>query len=169
MINNYSDQPYDRCEKWAEDIGVEIDDLSWYQSINDSYACTSSITLRSFMYKFALRVIYPNSKLFKMNLLETPLCPKCKIHEDTIMHMFWYCDSTQKLLQDLMIWMYEILKRVHLNPLQWLLYVNLNIDISFYKVVVLILTLYKYCVCIQKQRVKYTNIIRRCSQRIIST
>jgi len=148
IINNYmKDQPFDRAEKWSNDLGTEVDDLDWYEVIYDSYRCTNSITIRSFMYKFALRAIYPNYILHKMKISESPACPKCGLYNETIFHMFWECSTVKKLIKELIAWIYDVLKvKLPCNPKKLLLYMDLDIDVDYYDIIIFILTIAKMAI-----------------------
>jgi len=144
LVSNFNDTPQDRVEKWSNDMNFEVDDLDWYKIIYDSYKCTPSIYLRSFIYKFALRAIYPNDVLFKMKLSTSPLCPKCQQGNDTLIHMFWECHTTQTIWKDVLKWLKNVLDiDIPLSIHVILLYIDLDVDIVFYEITILILTLCK--------------------------
>jgi len=153
MINNHvKDQPYDRAEKWSIDIGKEVDDLDWYEAIYDSYRCTNSTSIRSFMYKFAMRAVYPNHLLYKMKISDSPRCLKCGAESETIYHMFWDCPTVKKLISTLLVWIWETLEvKLPNEPMVLLLYMNLDVDVGYYNIIIFILTLCK------KAIYKYVN------------
>jgi len=145
LVNNYvKDQPFDRADKWSRDIGTEVDDLDWYEIIYESYKCTNSTYLRSFMYKFAMRAVYPNYLLYKMKISDSPKCLKCGEKNETIYHMFWECPTVKKLICELLNWIYEIFKvRLPNDPMVFLLYINMEVDVTYYNIIIFILTLCK--------------------------
>ena len=49
----------------------------------------------SFQYKILNNVLYLNKLLFKFRKVTSPLCSFCKSAEETIIHLFSECLSTQ--------------------------------------------------------------------------
>jgi len=144
LVNNYNDQPQDRVDRWSVDLNCELDNIEWYSVIYDSYSCTNSVYLRSFIYKFAMRAIYPNYLLHKMKLSQSPLCPKCGQSNETIMHMFWECPTTKIFWRDILSWIKKILKvKIPYSKSVILIFMELDVDITMYKLIILILTLCK--------------------------
>jgi len=148
LINNYmKDQPFDRADKWSADLGITVDDLDWYEIVFNNYRCTNSVYVRSFMYKFALRAVYPNYLLYKMKLSDSPNCPKCGKENEDIYHMFWECPTVNKLITELLSWIKDIfpvcLPKV---PATLLLYMDLEIDVDYHDIIIFILTISKMCI-----------------------
>jgi len=148
MINNVcKDQPQDRAEKWSSDLDWEVDDLDWFEVLHESYRCTNSQYIRSFIYKFAMRAIYPNYMLHKMKLQDSPKCPKCKSNDDTLIHMFWECPSTQVLYVNLLSWIKTNLNiKLPMVKQTLLLYMDLEVDVDEYQIIILMLTLCKIAI-----------------------
>ena len=143
LINNRNDQPFDRADKWAIDIEEEVLDFEWYDVLYESYLCTKSIELRSFIYRFAMRDLYPNSRLYKMKLVDDPHCPKCKTGEETIIHMFWTCDTVKNLWKQTIDWLNEEFDiNIKLQPKTLLLH-YIECDITFLPALTMIFTLVK--------------------------
>ena len=146
-VNNKNDQPYDRVDKWISDLATNIDDIEWYSIINESYRCTKSVYVRSFIYRFAMRDIFPNKRLFVMKLVDSPLCKKCKTSDDNIIHMFWECETVQQIWKDLLSWLKDTLQlEISMDAPAILLFYNLEIDVEYFKVIILCLTLSKLAI-----------------------
>ena len=47
-----------------------------------------------FNFKCMHNILYPNDKLFKMNLVLSKACSYCKEHNETIIHLFSACTKT---------------------------------------------------------------------------
>ena len=71
-----------------------------------------------FQYKVLHDTLYINKMLFKFGKAISPRCPFCKLHEETIMHLFYDC---------------LIVKRIW-NQLKSILSNNINFAISTPKV-----------------------------------
>ena len=64
--------------------------------ILDSYS-------RSFQYKILNNVLYLNKKLFKFRKSMSPLCPFCKLSNETVLHLFYECNITLNLWNELVL------------------------------------------------------------------
>ena len=60
---------------------------------------TKDSRLQVFQYKLLNNVLYLNKMLFKFEKIDSPLCPFCKMIEETPLHLFYNCIKT-KLLWD---------------------------------------------------------------------
>ena len=56
---------------------------------------------RSFQYKILNNVLYLNKKLFTFRKSTSPLCPFCKLSDETVLHLFYECDIVQNLWNEL--------------------------------------------------------------------
>ena len=62
-----------------------------------SYArhVTIDTNLRIFQYKLLNNVLYLNEKLFKFNIVFSPLCSFCNSEDETPIHLFHPCNQTK--------------------------------------------------------------------------
>ena len=51
--------------------------------------------LRIFQYKLLNNVLYLNEKLFKFNIVFSPLCSFCNSEDETPIHLFHSCNQTK--------------------------------------------------------------------------
>ena len=65
---------------------------------------TIESSLRSFQYKILNNILYLNEKLFKFKIAASPLCSLCKLHNETIIHLFTSCRVTLTLWEQLHSW-----------------------------------------------------------------
>ena len=56
---------------------------------------------RSFQYKILNNVLYLNKKLFTFRKLMSPLCPFCKLSDETVLHLFYECNIILNLWNEL--------------------------------------------------------------------
>ena len=54
-----------------------------------------STKLRNFQYKYLMRIVATNKRLFKYNLVISNLCDFCSMDVETVNHLFWNCIHTQ--------------------------------------------------------------------------
>ena len=69
-----------------------------YNNINKTTIDTS---LCSFQYKFLMRILPTNKRLFKYKIKETNLCDFCQSNIETTDHLFWECQHIQHLWSQL--------------------------------------------------------------------
>ena len=65
---------------------------------------TIESSLRSFQYKILNSILHLNEKLFKFKIVASPLCSLCKLHNETIIHLFSTCRVTLTLWEQLRSW-----------------------------------------------------------------
>ena len=63
----------------------------------DSYSC-------SFQYKILNSALYLNKKLFTFRKLTSPLCPFCKLSDETVFHLFYEYNITLNLWNELFLY-----------------------------------------------------------------
>ncbi len=85
--------------KWQNII--EEKDLEWKNIYLVGIKSTIDQKLRTFQYKYLMRIIRTNDTLFKFNLVSTNLCDFCSMHTETPEHLFWDCFHTQTFWTDL--------------------------------------------------------------------
>ena len=54
---------------------------------------TTNENLRLIQYKLMTRIYYTKSKIDKCDASISPVCVKCGIHKETIIHAFWECEK----------------------------------------------------------------------------
>ena len=60
---------------------------------------------RDFQYKILNRILFTNSKLFKLKLVESPLCSFCDKNEETLEHLF--CEHSKAFWKEISSWLHE--------------------------------------------------------------
>ena len=80
-----------------------------FQVALDTHTC-------EFQYKLLNRILFTNSKLFKIGLADSPLCTFCEKDNETPEHLFLYCHYANSFWTDISTW----LKRCNRNiDLRW--------------------------------------------------
>ena len=74
-------------------------------SISLAFECTKSSKLRVFNFKFLHRCLSTNDFLYKTGLSDKEKCTFCKRETETLFHLFWNCESTQLLWNNLVLWL----------------------------------------------------------------
>ena len=70
---------------------------------------TIESSLRSFQYKILNNILYLNERLFKFNIVDSPLCSLCGAYKESIKHLFCTCTVTQRLWDQLRSWLHKVI------------------------------------------------------------
>ena len=87
--------------KWREIFPNDFHKLEWKKIYSNIYKTSIDSILRSFNYKFLMRIIPTNKLLLKYKLVESSLCSFCNTDIESIEHLYWECFETQKLWREL--------------------------------------------------------------------
>ena len=107
---------------------------------------TISAYLRSFQYKISNNILYLNKKRHIFGLSNTQLCSFCKIEEETISHLFYYCTHIQDIWNHVQIYFTDCFHFSQLAP-QTAIFGFLNIDNDTFLIQHRILLLFKLHIC----------------------
>ena len=77
---------------------------------------TIESSLRSYQYNILNNILYLNERLFKFNIVDSPLCSFCGAYNESIKHLFCTCTVTQKLWDQLKSWLYKVISFPILEP-----------------------------------------------------
>ena len=65
---------------------------------------TIESSLRSFQYRILNNTLYLNERLFKFNIVNSPLCLLCKQENGSVIHSFVICHEARSLWDQLSTW-----------------------------------------------------------------
>ena len=117
LVARKCDIPEDRFTAWMKELGInnlEIDEIDWIESFTTCFSWTQSIQLRSFEYKFRLRALIANNRLFKMGIVESKKCLICNAHVEDLKHLFWECARVNNLWAEVLDWVNKLFE-THLD------------------------------------------------------
>ena len=77
---------------------------------------TIESSLPSFQYKILNNVLFLNERLYKFNVVTSPLCSFCKEKNESVSHLFCYCPETRRLWHQLQKWFPDYSNLPHLEP-----------------------------------------------------
>ena len=89
-------------QKYLNEL-FKTDSFDWKQIYLLPRLVTLDSYSRSFQYKILNNVLYLNKKLFKFRKLTSPLCPFCKLSDETVLHLFYECNITLNLWNELVL------------------------------------------------------------------
>ena len=61
-------------------------------------------TTDSFQYKILNNTFYLNERLFKFNIVDSPLCSLCMQENESVIHLFAICSEARSLWEQLSTW-----------------------------------------------------------------
>ena len=83
---------------------LNIETTNW----KEIYNLTRKITLDSystiFLYKILNNILYLNKSLYRMKVLDSPMCPLCSAEDETIIHLVSKCLVTINLWRNIQSW-----------------------------------------------------------------
>ena len=65
---------------------------------------TTDSSLRYFQYRILNNTLYLNERLFKFNIVDSPLCSLCKQENESVIHLFVICSEARSLWDQLSTW-----------------------------------------------------------------
>ena len=77
---------------------------------------TIESSLHSFQYKIPNNVRFLNERLYKFNVVTSPLCSMCKEKNESVFHLFCYCREMRRLWHQLQKWFPDYDNLPHLEP-----------------------------------------------------
>ena len=83
---------------------LRLNGVDWTKVYMLPRQVTIESSLCSFQYKILNNILYLNEKLFKFKIAASPLCSLCKLHDETIIHLFTSCRVTLTLWEQLRSW-----------------------------------------------------------------
>ena len=84
---------------------LRLTDIDWTKIYTLPRITTIESSLRTFQYKILNNSLYLNEKLFKLNIVESPLCSLCNQASESVLHLFYTCAKTHKLWRQLWAWL----------------------------------------------------------------
>ena len=94
------------AESKYEDI-FSVHNLWWEQFYLLPRKATLDSKTRESQYKLLHRIVYTNKILHKMGLVPSPMCSFCGNTEESLEHLFIYCDTSKHFWSSLTEWLNE--------------------------------------------------------------
>jgi len=101
-------EPPTSQNKYTEEF--EVNDNEWSNIYIMPFKSTYDVKIRIFQYKINLNCLMTNTRLHKMNLIDSNKCTFCNNHPENLRHLFWDCICVTKIWNDFKIWY-----KIHVN------------------------------------------------------
>ena len=89
--------------KWDQ----EINNINWKNVHNIPLRALINTKLRSFQYKYIMRILPNNNFLYKININSTSLCDFCNMNVETYKHLFMECQLSRGFWTELEVFLNE--------------------------------------------------------------
>ena len=100
---------------------LDVKDNEWSYIYTMPFKSTYDVKMRIFQYKINLNCLMTNTRLFKMNLIDSDICTFCNNHPENMKHLFWECICVNKIWKDFKTWFEG--------------YINTNIDLNYRNII----------------------------------
>ena len=107
LVTKCCDIPEERFMGWDKVFNLKefiYDEVTWFESYTQCFGWTQSVELRSFEYRFRLRLLQPASRVARMGLIEDASCKRCGAPIEDLVHVFWECDIVRETWLNLVLW-----------------------------------------------------------------
>lgn len=104
IVKRIATTPSNSQEKWLNDCENYEHLIQWDKSYILPFFCTKETKLQSFQFKLLHRRIASNDFLCKIGISLTDKCTFCEQNTETLVHLFWDCDSVQAFWQGIQDW-----------------------------------------------------------------
>lgn len=81
--------------KWEEEMGTVIPDPLWEKSLELTHRCSNNARHCLIQFKILHRLHYSKERLHKIYPEISPLCDRCLVAEDTLLHSFILCPKVK--------------------------------------------------------------------------
>ena len=82
-------------------------ELVWNKIYSLPFQVALQTYTRDFQYKILNRILFPNAKLSKLKPVESPLCTFSSKENETLWHLFVFCQSSRAFWNEISIWLRE--------------------------------------------------------------
>ena len=106
-VKRISSTPTKSQTKWITDCGNNANSIKWDKSCNLPFYCTRETKLQTFQFKLLHRRIATNNYHYKIGISLTDSCTFCEQTTETLIHLFWECESVQKFWQNIQYWLIQ--------------------------------------------------------------
>ena len=76
--------------------------FNWKEIYSLAFGVTLDTKLRTFQYKLSNRIVFTNDKLFRFNIVESPLCTFCTVDEESLEHLLFFCEVTELFWKEIL-------------------------------------------------------------------
>ena len=79
--------------------------IDWSKIYSLLFIVTIETKIREFQYKILNNIVFTNEKMFRLKMIDSPLCTFCKREIESIEHLFFYCNVTKTFWEAFCSWL----------------------------------------------------------------
>jgi hypothetical protein len=83
---------------------LNVNDNEWSDIYLTPFKSSYDVRTRIFQYKINVNCLMTNSRLFKMNIVDSVNCSFCNMYPETLKHLFWDCIHAVEIWDDFKFW-----------------------------------------------------------------
>ena len=95
-------------DKWNTELDIQVEG-KWWEQINRIVKIPMEVKLGWFQYRIVHRIISTNTFLYRIGIVESPLCTFCKEFPETIVHLFIECRVVCSCTREVLSWLGDIM------------------------------------------------------------
>ena len=111
LIKEKSETPTEALTWWKNMLNIATEEKMILKSQSDQRKLILNNKIKSFNYKFLLKNIPYEARLYKMKIKANENCARCQVKKDLI-HLYWSCLKTRRLWERLK----HLIERHQLTP-----------------------------------------------------
>ena len=142
--------------------------LDWKNIYQTPFKTTLDTTLRNFQYKIIMGILPTNTLLVKYKIKDSPVCDLCNNSEETLVHIFWECQITQSLWNDLQMFLTAKSINLPITKTSALLGLKTGYQHELKNYLLILMKRFIYIMKIQSRRPTFTIFLNYLSERIKS-
>ncbi len=93
--------------RWENTFNLPFEEKNISKLFMEINVITLSTKLRSFLYSLLHQATMTNVQLFKWKIKDTDKCTFCNVQTETLLHLFWECQTARHLWNLLLQWYRE--------------------------------------------------------------
>lgn len=83
---------------WEKDLNLSLTEEEWYSILRNGKKMSRELKTRLVQFKILHSLYWTSCRLYRVGLLETPVCWKCQKDNGTLVHMLWDSPKNPRLL-----------------------------------------------------------------------
>ena len=136
--------------KWNTIFGI-LEENQWKNIYKNNFSNIKNTKFQWFQYRINQNILATNKYLFKIKILDSPLCTFCNVEEETIIHILWECEKVQEFFSEIENWLRRYNINLYFNKLSFVLSPNQSKNEAF-NTILLALKYYIYKTrCLKKR------------------
>ena len=75
--------------------------FNWNFIFTTPFVVARDAKIQYFQFRYLHRIIGTNDFLFRIKIKDSPLCSFCKVENETLEHLFWFCPNVRRFWEEI--------------------------------------------------------------------